>query len=193
MGLIEVVDSSREGKLSLSQDLIFVADGCNSLHGTGQVIVGALNSSVIGIMAFRCQVLASEDGFDPKHFECNPQASFSRQFKPFLLNFISLFWAKLRLKLIHSVVHELRISIRDVKEDGVIFGLLQGSEISFDWLGKSVNVLNHIFDFDDMLAVQLFGSINLRQIIQELTGREMGGEVPSDMQGLKYSATKPGQ
>jgi len=92
-----------------------MADGCNSFHGTGQVIVGPLNSSVIGIMAFRRQVLASEDGFDPKHFECDPQASFSRQFKPFLLDFSSLFSAKLRLKLINSVVHGLRITILNVK------------------------------------------------------------------------------
>jgi len=115
-----------------------MADGYNSLHGTGQVIAISLNSSVIGIMAVRRQVLALEDGFDPKHFKSNPRARFSRQVKPFPLNLPSLFAGKLLLKLLHSVVHELRIGIRNVKEDSVIFGLLQSCEISFDGLGGIV-------------------------------------------------------
>ena len=124
--------------LLLGQELIFVADGCNSLHGTGQVMAVSLDSSMIGIMAVGRQVLASEDGFDPKHFKCGPRASFRRQIKLFPLNLPSLFAGKLLLKLLHSVVHELRISICNVKLDGVIFGQLQGSEISFDWLGGIV-------------------------------------------------------
>jgi len=137
--LIEMVNSSREGKLSLDQELIFMADGCDSLHDTGQVIVGVLDSSVISIMAVSCQALASEDGFNSKHYKCGPRASFRRQVKPFPLNLSSLFVGKLILELRHSVVHELPLSIRNVKENGLIFCLLQASKISLDWLGGIVN------------------------------------------------------
>jgi len=39
----------------------------------------------------------------------------------------------------------------------------------------------------------LFGSINLHEIIQEVSGREMGWELSADMQRFKHVFAKPGQ
>jgi len=41
--------------------------------------------------------------------------------------------------------------------------------------------------------MKLFGDINLRQIIQELAGCEMGWEVSADMQWFKHISAKPDQ
>jgi len=93
-GLIDVVDSNQESNLPLSQELIFVMDGWDSFHGTSQVIVGMRKRRVIGIKRGCHQVLALEDGLDPKHLERYPQTNVSREFKPFPFDFCRLFAAQ---------------------------------------------------------------------------------------------------
>jgi len=147
-----------------------VADNFHGLHGTGQIII-TFDRGLMGSTFIQPEVLAAEDGLDPKHLERYPRASLSRDFKPFTFDFCRLFAAKDIHKLRHSIEHELRVGVCNIKEDDIILGLSQGSEIILDGLVRIVRGLDHSFDCENVLAVQLCRSVNLRQVIQELTGR----------------------